>query len=75
MIDTLLPKERYTWYSRETGIVIESVYGEIIEDFIGCEMTIFEISQERRMPYLKVAWVISLYYKKPDFSLTLMSKV
>lgn len=50
-------------------------YVPIIEDFIGLGMSMQEIAVTRNICYHTVSEAISVYFKKPDFTLILKSKV
>ncbi len=68
----LTEQDIFNWYTRK-GLPI--IYGFIIEDFIGNEMTIDQIAKAHRLPYDKVSRILSLYYCKPHFEITLLSRV
>lgn len=64
--------ELFKWYTRSNII---SLYGSIIEDFIANGVSIDKLSKKHNLNYDKICEVISFYYNKPQFELTLLSRV
>jgi hypothetical protein len=72
---TLTPTEIYNkWYSRNALHLTIADYAHIMELYI-TEIKETEICERYMIHRDVLYYIVSLYYKKPDFELTLVSRV
>lgn len=74
-IELLPAKRRYTWYERGDKNFPREMYGKVIEDAVGRNMTATQIMEKYKISYDLFTEILSLYYRKPQCEVTLKSKV
>jgi hypothetical protein len=67
------PRSRYKWYGRTLPITPQKAL--MIEDFIGNQMSIYDVAIKHKVSYDIVCVAITAYFKKPKYTVTLPSKV
>lgn len=70
--ETMPVQEYHKWYTRPIALYSN---GLIIEDFVANDMSIKEIANKHKVSQGTVQRCISYYFKKPEHSLTLLSRV
>ena len=68
------PEIRLKWYRRPTQTTMQ-LYASVLEDYFGNGLMIHRISIKHNLPIKKVSYIINLYWRKPEFELTIPSRV
>lgn len=74
--DTIPPVERFKWYARKRNRnVTRAEKALIIEMFIYHHVSIIDISKQWGLTSRNVSQIVTLYFKKPEHGLCIMSKI
>ncbi len=76
MLNTIPVTEKYNWYRRRANVKLyKADKAKIIEDYVSGDKTIRQLADEWFIAQYRIKEVIELYYKKPDYTITIISKV
>lgn len=77
MIDEITEPEVYNWYNRNGIKFIDQnqLKADIIEDFIGNDIEVFDLSMKYQLKLQFILDTINLYYIKPIHGLSIMSSL
>jgi hypothetical protein len=74
--NTISASDYFKWYSRKRNRSLDiNDMVLVIELFVYHKMSMVEISKMQGLTYKRVNYIISLYYKKPEHGLSIMSKI
>lgn len=73
---TITPTERFKWYTRQRSrILTRAEQVLIIEMFIYHNISIVNLAKQEGLTTARVSRIVSLYFKKPEHGLSIMSKI
>lgn len=76
MLTSLQTNEVFKWYNRNrTKRLYRTDKASIIEDYIANNKSIRQLAKEWQTREHVIQAIIELYYKKPDYTITIMSKI
>jgi len=74
--ETLTTQEKYKWFNRPcVQVTSKQIKAHIIEDYVANERHITDLSRDYGLKRDKIYEIICMYYKKPEYTLTLASRV
>lgn len=76
MLTSIQTHDTFKWYNRaRTKRLYRADKASIIEDYIANGKSIRQLSKEWNTKGDVIQAIIELYYKKPDYTITIMSKI
>jgi len=76
MLETIQTRQIYPWYTRtEKRRLYRHDKANIIEQYIANDKTIKDIAKLYNVPQDVIQAIVELYFKKPDYTITIMSNV